>query len=148
MMRTHALTLAVALLALAGIAGAPQADTGRQAPTAPPPAHQAPGAAGPSQPSADSMGVSLKAIRTQLQQAPAPRTPTGSGMRYDFFVDVLGIRPAIDYRGDFDLSLKGGVRWGAPTHQEILNAMSPYWVNGARPVGSGVDLLAAARKKK
>jgi len=146
MMRTHVLVLAVALLALAGSAGAQQAGTARTPPTAP--AAQAPAAAGQSQPTADSMGVSLKSIRTQLQQAPAPRTPTGAGMRYDFFVDVLGIRPPIEYRGDFDLSIRGGVRWGAPTHQEILNAVSPFWVNGARPVGSGVDLLAATRKKK
>jgi hypothetical protein len=93
------------------------------------------------------MGVSLKSIRKQLNQAPAQPRQSGSGLRYDFFVDVLGVRPPVDFFKEFDLSTKGGVRWGTPTHQEILSAMSPYWVNAARPVGSGVDLLAAARKK-
>ena len=94
------------------------------------------------------MGVSLKAIRNQLKRLPEEKKPTaGGGLRYDFFVDVLGLRPPIDYFKDFDLSTKGGVRWGAPTHQEVLSAMSPYWVNAMRPVGSGVDLLAVARKK-
>ena len=67
-------------------------------------------------------------------------------MRYDFFVDVLGKRPPIDFFKDFDLSTKGGVRWGTPTHQEILSAVSPNWVTGAMPAG-GLDLLAVTRKK-
>ena len=97
------------------------------------------------------MGVSLKAIRNQLKQAPEPTpaaTPTGKGMRYDFYVDVLGKRPPIEFFKDFDLSTKGGVRWGAPTHYEILNAISPVWVNNARPYGAGVNLLAVGKKKK
>jgi hypothetical protein len=84
------------------------------------------------------MGVSLKGVRREAGELPPPK-PTGSGMRYDFTVEVLGKRPAIDFFKDFDLSTKGGVRWGGATHQEILNAVSPYWVSAAR--SGGVDVL-------
>ena len=100
-----------------------------------------------SPPSAEAMGVSLKAIRSQVKSAPEPKQASGTGMRYDFFVDVLGIKPPIDFFKDFDLSTKGGVRWGTPTHQEVLSVMSPYWVNQGRPYG-GANLLAVGKKKK
>jgi hypothetical protein len=133
---------AVALASCVASAGAGQAATAQQGPQPPAaPAQTAP-------PSADSMGVSLKAIRSQMKNAPPEeKKPTGGGMRYDFFVDVLGKRPPIDFFRDFDLSTKGSVRWGTPTHQEILSAMSPYWVNAMRAAGTGVDLLAVGRKK-
>jgi hypothetical protein len=82
-----------------------------------------------------------------VKSAPEPKQASGTGLRYDFFVDVLGIKPPIDFFKDFDLSTKGGVRWGTPTHQEVLSAMSPYWVNQSRPYG-GTNLLAAGKKKK
>ncbi len=108
-----------------------------------------PGAAAPqprtSAPTAESMGVSLKSIRKQIGQAPAlPKAP-GSGMRYDFFVDVLGKRPAIEFFKDFDLSTQGAVRWGGVTHQEILNAVTPF---PFRTYGAGADLLSLLRKKQ
>jgi len=105
---------------------------------------QAP-ARGP-QPSAESMGISLKSIRQNLDRMPAEKKSTATGLRYDFTVEVLGKRPPIDFFRDFDLSTKGGVRWGTPTHAEILRAVSPNWVTGAMPVG-GFDVLDLVRKK-
>jgi hypothetical protein len=141
MMFAHRLAFAAAALLLCGgFVGMEQAVGARQGP-------EPAAAAAAAPPSADSMGVSLKAIRTQLKNAPEEKKPTGGGMRYDFFVDVLGTRPPIDFFRDFDLSTKGSVRWGTPTHQEILSAMSPYWVNAMRAAGTGVDLLAVGRKK-
>jgi hypothetical protein len=98
-------------------------------------------------PSAEAMGISLRSIRAKLTEAPAQPRQSGTGLRYDFFVDVLGKRPPVDFFKDFDLSTKGGVRWGGPTHQEVLDVMSPYWVRQGRPSGSGFDVLAATRKK-
>jgi len=135
MTRAHRLALAVA--AAMFIAASAEA---RQAGSNPP----------PDPPSSESMGVSLKAIRNQLKQAPEPKpgTPTGNGMRYDFYVDVLGKRPPFEFFKDFDLSTKGGVRWGAPTHYEVLSVISPVWVNNARPYGGGVNLLTVGKKKR
>jgi hypothetical protein len=147
-MRAHRLaaTAIVALLLPVSFTQAQPAAAAQQ--KASPPAAE-PQQAPSTPPSAESMGVSLKAIRNQARgAAPEQPKPSGTGMRYDFTVEVLGKRPPIDFFRDFDLSTKGGVRWGTPTHQEILNAVSPYWVNAARPSGSGYDVLAAARKKK
>jgi hypothetical protein len=153
MMRNAWVGLAVAVFCgwLAADGAAQTADFPRigssQPPTSKP--SQPPAATKGPPPSAESMGVSLKAIRSQLKDVSVPREPTssGSGMRYDFFVDVLGKRPPIDFFRDFDLSTKGGVRWGAPTHSEILNAVTPYWVTQVMPTGSGVNILSIGRKK-
>jgi hypothetical protein len=137
MMRAHRLTAVVAVVLFFvpmawaqahGVLGGP--DAAQSSPQAAPP-------------SADSMGVSLKAIRQQLKDVPLlPRAP-GSGLRYDFFVDVLGKRPAIEFFKDFDLSTEGPVKWGGVTHQEILDAVTPF---PFRHYGMGVDLLSLVRK--
>jgi hypothetical protein len=150
MMRADRLALTFVLfLPLAAGVRAAQERSAPQGPSSSPAGKPAPPPSQPAPTSAEAMGVSLKAIRKQLQQTPepAPARASGSGLRYDFFVDVLGKRPPIDFVRDFDLSTKGAVRWGTPTHQEILNAMSPYWVNQGRPAGSGIDVLAVGRKK-
>jgi hypothetical protein len=130
MMRAHRLTAVIAVVlffAPPAWAQTPAVQSGRQT----------------ASPSADSMGVSLKAIRQQLKGAPLlPRAP-GSGLRYDFFVDVLGKRPAIEFFKDFDLSTESAVKWGGVTHQEILNAVTPF---PFRHYGMGVDLLSMIRK--
>lgn len=93
--------------------------------------------------SAEALGVSLRAIRQQLKEARLlPRAP-GAGLRYDFFVDVLGKRPAIEFFKDFDLSTEGAVRWGGVTHQEILNAVTPF---PFQHYGMGLDVLSLIRK--
>jgi hypothetical protein len=96
------------------------------------------------QPTADSLGVSLKQIRQQLKDVPEYPPAPGSGMRYDFFVNVYGTRPAIEFFRDFDLSTLGPVKWGGVTHQEILNAVTPF---PFQHYGSGIDLLGQFRKK-
>jgi len=89
------------------------------------------------------MGVSLKNIRERAAAAPLPQQPTGTGLRYDFFVDVFGKRPAIDFFKDFDLSTKGSVRWGGVTHVEILNAVTPYPFH---IYTGGIELLGGKKK--
>ena len=96
------------------------------------------------QPTPESMGVSLKQIRQQLKDVPALPPAPGSGMRLEFFVNVYGTRPAIEFFKDFDLSTVGPVKWGSVTHQEILNAVTPF---PFQHYGSGIDLLAQFRKK-
>jgi hypothetical protein len=90
------------------------------------PAHQAQSQPQAAPPTAEAMGVSLKSVRRQASAAAAPERQAGTGLRYDFFVDVFGKRPAIDFFKDFDLSTNGPVRYGGVTHQEILNAATPF----------------------
>jgi hypothetical protein len=89
------------------------------------------------------MGVSLKSVRRQASVPPATERRSGTGLRYDFVVDVFGQRPAIDFFKDFDLSRGGPVRYGGVTHQELLNAVTPY---GFHIYTGGIDILP--RKKK
>jgi hypothetical protein len=96
------------------------------------------------QPTPDALGVSLKQIRQQLKDAPEYPPAPGSGLRYDFYVDVFGTRPAIEFFKDFDLSTLGPVKWGGVTHQEILNAVTPF---PFQHYGSGIDLLGQFRKR-
>jgi hypothetical protein len=91
-----------------------------------PPAPQAQSQPQSPPPTAEAMGVSLKGIRRQAAVPPGSERQSGTGMRYDFFVDVFGQRPAIDFFKDFDLSTKGPVRYGSVTHQEILDAATPF----------------------
>jgi hypothetical protein len=133
--------IAVILLVAAQPIGARQPpatpeQTSQAKPQAPPHAQTPP-------PSAESMGVSLKNIRRQVPEASVSQQPAGSGLRYDFFVDVFGKRPAIDFFKDFDLSTKGSIRWGGVTHQEILNAVTPYPFH---IYTGGIELLGGTKK--
>jgi hypothetical protein len=130
-----AVVIAVVLL-LAPSPGAQQPPAPTKPKASQPPAHTPP-------PTADSLGVSLKSIRKQLKDMPPPQKSSATGMRYDFYVDVLGKRPAIEFFKEFDLSMQSGVRWGGVTHQEILNAITPF---PFRNFG-GVDLLSIGKKK-
>jgi hypothetical protein len=96
-------------------------------------------------PSPESLGVSLKQIRQQLNDVPALPPAPRTGLRYDFFVNVFGTRPAINFFKDFDLSMEGPVKWGGVTHQEILNAVTPF---PFQHYGSGVDMLSLIRKQQ
>ncbi len=96
------------------------------------------------QPTPDSMGVSLKQIRQQLKDVPPLPPAPGTGLRYEFYVNVFGTRPPIQFFKDFDLSTVGPVKWGGVTHQEILNAVTPF---PFQHYGSGIDLLAQFRKQ-
>ena len=94
-------------------------------------------------PTAEAIGVSRKSIRRQASTSPATERPLGTGLRYDFTVDVFARRPAIDFFKDFDLSKGGPVRYGGVTHQELLNAVTPY---GFHIYTGGIDLLPKKKK--
>ncbi len=95
-------------------------------------------------PTAEAMGVSLKNIRQQASTPPGAERAPGDGMRYDFFVNVFGQRPAIDFFKDFDLSKGGPVRYGSVTHQEILDAATPYPFH---IYTGGINVLPSGKKK-
>ncbi len=94
-------------------------------------------------PTAEAMGVSRKSIRQQTSVAPGTERQSGTGLRYDFVVNVFGQRPAIDFFKDFDLSRGGPVRYGGVTHQELLNAVTPY---GFHIYTGGIDILPKKKK--
>ena len=127
-------TMVVVLFATASLAG-PVARLEAQAP----PTGSQPLAASSSS-IADGLGVSLKNVRKQLV---IPGKPGGgSDLRYNFQVEVIGRQPRIEFFKEFNLTKEGGVSYGAPTHQEILNTVTPM---GFRNYG-GIDLLSLKKK--
>jgi len=111
-------------------------------PAAAAPPQQASPQAAPSGPSVADLGVSLKSIRKQLGEAPPPSA--SSNLRYNFHVEVVGKEPKVDFFEDFSLSPLGGVRYGGPTHWELINMATPY---PFRTYGGGFDLLSLRKKK-
>jgi hypothetical protein len=89
-------------------------------------------------PTAEAMGVSRKSVRRQAEPPPKADQQSKDWLHYDFLVNVYGKRPAIDFFKDFDLSTKGTIRYGSVTHQELLNAVTPY---GFHIYSGGINLL-------
>lgn len=70
------------------------------------------------------LGVSLDRIRRELAQAQAAdAAPDDGRIKFSFSVEVVGSAPKIDLLQGF--SLKGGVPYGSPTHQEVLDVITP-----------------------
>lgn len=113
--------LAVFLLPVPAVKAQPQAPQ-----PASRPASQAQSQPAAPPPTAEAIGVSRKSIRQQASVPPGTERQSGTGLRYDFVVDVFGRRPAIDFFKDFDLSRRGPIRYGGVTHQEILDAATPF----------------------
>lgn len=89
-------------------------------------AQAAPPAASAQPPAVDGsrLGVSLDRIRRELAQAQAAdAAPDDGRIRFSFSVEVVGSAPKIDLLQGF--SLKGGVPYGSPTHQEVLDVITP-----------------------
>jgi hypothetical protein len=87
-------------------------------------AEEAPRQPAASQPPVDvsPLGVSLDRIRREL--APARETQTHDGpMKLSFTVQVIGQAPKIDLLQGF--SLNGPLPYGAPTHREVLDVVTP-----------------------
>jgi hypothetical protein len=112
-MRRVIALLLVLTLAIPGAVWAQAAQT----PAAPPP---------PSEPAVDAskLGVSLSRIKRELAQAAAADTvPEDERLKFSFTVEVVGQAPKIDVLGDFPVS--GAVPYGSPTHQEVLDVLTP-----------------------
>jgi hypothetical protein len=68
------------------------------------------------------LGVSLDRIKRQL--APPPEETSEDGpLRLSFSVQVIGQAPKIDLLQGF--SLNGPMAYGAPTHREVLDVVTP-----------------------
>ena len=72
---------------------------------------------------ASKLGVSLDRIRRQLRQAEA-RDDTGvSGLKVTYTVEVFGKAPKINFFENFPLT--GPSLYGAPTHREVVDFLTP-----------------------
>jgi hypothetical protein len=91
--------------------------------TEPPPARDielAPAAAQPSTPSQAAM--SLERIQKKLAERPAS-ADTGP-LRLEYYIEVYGKAPPVNFLENFDV-MAGPVPRSAPTHQDILDVVTP-----------------------
>lgn len=69
------------------------------------------------------LGVSLSRIRRELAQAEADEVNADDPLRLRFTVEVVGSAPPIDLLDGF--AVEGPVPYGPPTHEEVLNVLTP-----------------------
>jgi hypothetical protein len=67
--------------------------------------------------------ISLHRIQRELQQSASTESHEGLRLRYQ--IDVYGRAPAIELFTKADNLRSGPVPYGAPTHKEMLNMMTP-----------------------
>lgn len=133
MMRVIAVLLAAVLAApTAALAQAAQSAPGGVVPR-----DQAAAAVDPSK-----MGISIDRIRRELRQA-NEETGTDDPLRLRFTVEVYGQAPKIDLLKDFPLV--GPVPYGAPTHQEVLDVLTPKEFRSPTFPIYGLAVLAAQK---
>jgi hypothetical protein len=131
---------------LAGPAGA-----SAQPPPQPPPGAD-PFAAKPAKPlSPDTEPYSVERVRRELRLLP-PTTTTEQqhGLKLEYYIQVFGSAPRIDFFKDFDVK-NGPVPFSAPTHADMLEQMTPQQYR--HPVADVPSLLVwlgqqLSKKKK
>ena len=69
------------------------------------------------------LGISLSRIRRELQEIDARQQQSGDPLRLEFVVEVYGRAPRIDLLENFPVS--GPIPYGPPTHQEVLDHLTP-----------------------
>ena len=71
------------------------------------------------------MGISLERIVKGLRFEEMRERRTDSPLKLEFNVQVFGTAPRIDILGDYDIGQDGPLPYGAPTHQDFLNHLTP-----------------------
>ena len=67
--------------------------------------------------------INLNRIQRQLQQSTV--RDESDGLRLRYVVDVFGQAPRIELFGNRDFSFTGPAPYGAPTHRDMLQIMTP-----------------------
>ena len=124
-MATHSTRFAAPALALAFAFALPATMPAQQ---------QAPAAPGASRattaPTTEAASaVSLDRIRRQLRETPPTRDVTGpsSLLKLEYYVQVVGTPPPIDFFKDFHIGRGPNVQYGGMTHDEFLRVTAPFW---------------------
>lgn len=92
---------------------------------------------------ATKMGVDLARIKRELVAAAGAETQSNDPLRLRFRVEVVGTAPKIDLFGDFKVD--GPVPYGSPTHDEVLNVLTPQEFNSPVVPFYGLAVLAAQK---
>jgi len=109
--------LALALVAVAGAKPQAQAEQSQPQAKAAPPGGDLP-----------AMGVSLDRIRRLLRETP-PTTLSGTSslLKLEFYIEVVGRPPRIEFFKDFNIGRGTAVQYGGMTHAEFMKVTAPPW---------------------
>ena len=88
------------------------------------------------------MGIDLSRIKRGLAEA-ATEEASDDPLRLRYRVEVVGIAPKIDFLEGFNVD--GAVPYGPPTHDEVLNVLTPQEYRS--PVVPFYGLAVAAAQK-
>ena len=91
--------------------------------SAPAPAFAQDASAGRQEVNVKLLPISLHRIHRELQQSSSTETREGLRLRYQ--IDVYGRAPAIEFFTRADNLANGPVPYGAPTHKQMLEMMTP-----------------------
>lgn len=104
------------------------ADAQEQPPTVPPATKPVPAMPAPVSPSdaidPSKLGVDLSKVQKGLAQGTTEERLSANGLRLDYRIQVFGQAPVPDLFQNFDL-VNGPVPFGAPTHKDFLNMVTP-----------------------
>ena len=109
-----------AALLIFGLAQAPSASA--QSGSGDPPATKA-GAGDEYTVDVSRLPINVDRIQRQLRQSTVRDESQGLNLRY--VVDVYGVAPRIELFGNRDFSLTGPAPYGAPTHNDLLQVITP-----------------------
>jgi hypothetical protein len=95
----------------------------------------------------DRLPLDLKRIQRGLQQTPTERVERdGLNLRYQ--LQIYGTAPPIQFFGEDANLVHGPVPYGAPTHQEIINHITPLPFRAPAADFSALIRWLADRNKK
>jgi hypothetical protein len=89
------------------------------------------------------MGIDLSRIKRELAETEDEESTADGALRLKFRVEVVGIAPRIDFLEGFQVD--GPVPYGPPTHQEVLEQLTPQEYRS--PVVPIFGLAVAAAQK-
>jgi len=113
----------------------PGADGQQAIPQGPKTAQSASPPAAGAVPDIDALGVSFDRIKRLL----ADRAPTANqnGLKLNYYVEVMALAPRLQLFTREELAPRGVIPWGAPTHADIVNLLTPIEFRSPRvDVGS------------
>ena len=74
------------------------------------------------------MGVSLDRIRRLLRETPpTKRSEVSSLLKLEYYIDVVGRSPRIEFFKDFEIGRATAVQYGGMTHAEFMRLTAPPW---------------------
>ena len=88
------------------------------------------------------LGVDLSRIKRELAEPEEDRS-SDSPLKIRFTVQVIGMAPKIDLLEGF--SIDGAMPYGSPTHQEVLNVLTPQAYRSPTVDFLGLAVVAAQK---